>query len=170
MTFKTKKYREQFKDIVSENYSLVYRACYSILLNREDAEDLCQEVFAKAFLSYNQFRKESKISTWLYRIAINLSLNHKKRQSKLQLVKNDYEHSAQESNEDHEIQQKRKETLRQVLDELPEKQRTYFIMNKYNGLTAKEIADIMECSQNSVEVTIHRAIKNISKRILEIQS
>ncbi len=170
MTFRSKKYREQFKTIVSENYTMVYRTCYSILLNKEDAEDLSQEVFAKAFQSFETFRKESKISTWLYRISINLSLNYKDRQSKLLIAKEEYEQFTLESDDENILQQRRKEILSRVLDKLPEKQRTFFLLNKYNGLTAKEIAEIMQCSQNSVEVTIHRAVKNISKKILEIQN
>jgi RNA polymerase sigma-70 factor (ECF subfamily) len=157
------------KSIVKDYHALVYRTCYSIIMNREDAEDITQEVFLTVHQLINSFNNNSKISTWLYRIAVNKSLNHI-RKNKVVMVEYNQEHDFNyyidiSSNE---ILDKRKAMLKKALSELPEKQRTAFVMNKYNGFTAKEIAEIFECSLSSVEVSIHRAFKNISKKILEI--
>lgn len=65
-----------FKLLVEKYQSLVFNACYHLIRQYSDAEDIAQDVFIEAFESIHQFRQESKLSTWLYRIAINKSLNH----------------------------------------------------------------------------------------------
>lgn len=158
------------KSIVHENYALVYRICYSILMNREDAEDVTQEVFLAVHQSLNSFNNHSKISTWLYRIAVNKSLNHIKK-NRVMMVELNQEHDVNYyciDQDSHELLNQQEAILKKALLELPEKQRKIFVMNKYNGFTAKEIAEIFECSLGSVEVSIHRTIKKIRKKILEI--
>jgi len=71
-----------FKELFEHYNSLVINICYKLVRNKEEAEDLTQEVFFKVYKSAKSFKQRSKFSTWIYRIAINLSLNHlrKKRQ------------------------------------------------------------------------------------------
>src|SRR5208337_3075352 len=65
-----------FREIVEKYEKLVFNTCYHILQQSMDAEDIAQEVFVEVFESIHQFRNESRLSTWLYRISINKSLNH----------------------------------------------------------------------------------------------
>lgn len=71
--------KEAFCELVKANRKMVFNICYRFLLNKEDAEDISQEVFIEVFHSIHQFRREAKLSTWLYRIAVTKSLDEIKR-------------------------------------------------------------------------------------------
>ena len=70
---------ELFRALVTEHQEMVINTCYRFVLNREDAEDLAQDVFVEVHRSLDQFREESKLSTWIYRIAVTKSLDHLRR-------------------------------------------------------------------------------------------
>lgn len=170
MLRKRKKQDFNISDLVEEYHDMVYRCCYSFLFNKEDAEDVCQEVFISVFNSLHRFNHDSKISTWITRIAINKSLNfiRANKQMKHAEIGADCIDLTAEHHEEEELKELRKTILAKLINELPEKQRVAFVMNKYNGLTAKEIAEVESCSVNSIEVLIHRAFKSISKKAIDI--
>lgn len=165
--------------ILVENYqNMVFKACYHILSNYEDAEDVAQEVFIEAYLSISNFRGESKLSTWLYRIAVNKSKNLL-RKNKWQLLiqriekfipgeKAEYldmedisayeKMNVIEKTEDQKI-------LWKAIESLPENQRIAFSLNKYDDLSYQEIADVMQTSLAAVESLIHRAKLNLQKKL-----
>jgi RNA polymerase sigma-70 factor (ECF subfamily) len=148
---------------------MVYRCCYSFLFNREDAEDLSQEVFITVYHSLDSFKHKSTISTWIMRIAINKSLNYLRTQKKHEPESNIKEIGSSFDFEDSDNTLIiKKKILKKLIDELPKNQRVAFVMNKYNGLTAKEIAEINKKSVNSVELLIHRAYKSINKKAIEM--
>lgn len=169
MRRKAEKHKVDIDDIIAQYHNMVYKCCYSFLFNKEDAEDVSQEVFISIYNSLNTFKEDSKISTWITRIAINKSLNHI-RANKKYATETDIQnivHTEESSDEDYGLKNK-KVILEKLINELPEKQRVAFVMNKYNGLTAKEIADIEKCSTNSIEVLIHRSFKSIHRKAIEI--
>ncbi len=167
ISLKRKTENIDIKNIVKMYHEMVYRTCYSLVMNIEDAEDITQEVFISAFKKQDSFREESKISTWLYRIAVNLSLNFIRDKKVIISIKENVE--APTTNIDESEQNTiKKQILKKALEKLPEKQRAMFVMNKYNGLTAKEISEVLECSQNKVEVSIHRATKTLINIVPEL--
>jgi len=143
--------------------------------NTEDAEDIAQDVFVEVFRSIHSFRADAKISTWLYRIAVNRSLNHirdnKKRkwfQSFDDVVKEknaQLQHQASENPGTELENLQRANILHEAIGTLPENQKTAFTLNKYEDLSYKEIAEIMDTSVASVESLIHRAKTGLQKKL-----
>ncbi len=167
-----------FRDLVSTYQKMVVNICYGIVHNIEDAEDVAQDVFIEVFRSASGFRGDSKISTWIYRIAVNRSLNflrnHKRRrgfQSFDDIVETPKTVTGEADTEsggdpqsDMENSQ-RSVLIHAAIDALPKNQRIAFTLNKYEDLSYKEISEIMELSLSSVESLIHRAKKNLQKKL-----
>lgn len=168
-----------FKLLVDQYQHLVLNTCYNLLGNRQDAEDAAQEVFFQVYKSARKFRGEAKISTWLYRIAVNRSLNFmrdNKRFGWLKSLSSLLEGERQEvadvpasdsARPDVALEKKERNVIVQkAIDSLPEKQRTAFVLHKYDGLSYQEIAEISKYSLSSVESLIHRAKLNLQKQLL----
>ncbi len=161
-----------FKELVA-NYQLpVINTCLGIVQNRHDAEDLTQDVFVEIFRSVANFRADSKLSTWIYRIAVNKSLNFVRKQkgrrwiSSLEdflKVKPEPETSGFASSDVERSETGRE--IHQALSSLPENQRIAFTLNKYDELSYKEIAEVMNLSVPSVESLIHRAKQGLQKKL-----
>lgn len=169
-----------FRELVDNYQQMVVNTCFGLLHNMDDAEDVAQEVFIEVFRSVDKFRADSKISTWLYRIAVNRSLNfirdNKKRkwfQSFNDAVESQKESLSQLVSENSETPEfslessQRAMMLHEAIDSLPEKQRTAFTLNKYEDLAYKEISEVMKLSVSSVESLIHRAKKNLQKKLYQ---
>jgi RNA polymerase sigma-70 factor (ECF subfamily) len=156
---------------------MVVNTCYRFVFNREDAEDLAQEVFIEVYRSLEKFREESKISTWIYRIAVTKSLDHlrklkrKKRFSSLKRVIgiDDPADSIPAPSDDNPADalegKERVAVLQNALDALPDNQKTAFLLSKQDGYTNQEIADILQTTIPAVESLIHRAKKNLQSRL-----
>ena len=168
-----------FKALVDRYQTLVINTCYSFLGNPQDAEDVAQEVFLQAYKSAEAFRQEAKVSTWLYRIAVNRSLNFirdNKRsrwlKSLTSLLEDDRKQArdipASDSDRpDLALEQKeRNSAIQEAINSLPAKQRAAFVLHKYEGLSYHEIAEIMHRSLSSVESLIHRAKSNLQKELI----
>ena len=167
-----------FRQLVENYRQLVVNTCLGLVHNPEDAEDIAQDVFIEVFRSVDKFRADSKISTWIYRIAVNRSLNfirdnkHWKwaqsvedvftlKKGKLSNMSSGKAASPQTEMENSE----RAKLLHKTIDSLPQNQRIAFTLNKYEDLSYKEIAAVMETSVSSVESLIHRAKKNLQKKL-----
>jgi len=172
--------RDSFRILVERYQQMVFRTCMGFLHNKEDAEDLTQDVFIQAYQSLSRFKGESAFSTWLYRIAVNASLN-KIRKSKLKLVFERFEnltgsdrtgsdtYPVIKNDEDPEkiiIRQEHSEWLGRALDSLPENQKTAIVLSKYDDLSQKEIAEIMKTTEGAVEALLQRAKKNLREKLL----
>ncbi|HED30378.1 MAG TPA: RNA polymerase sigma factor [Prosthecochloris aestuarii] len=168
---------ETFSDLVAEHQSMVINTCYRFVLNKEDAEDIAQEVFIEAYRSLENFRGDAKISTWLYRIAVTKSLDflrrkkRKKRFSSLKRVIGRNDPIQEISLPDHDtpdetmLEQERLTVLENALENLPDNQKTAFLLSKYDGYGNQEIAEIMATTVPAVESLIHRAKKNLQKKL-----
>lgn len=168
-----------FKSLVDRYQQLVINACYNLIGNRQDAEDVAQEVFLQVYKSAQKFRGEAKLSTWLYRIAVNRSLNFVRDNSRFRWLKSlsslleDEGQSAEEvpasdsDRPDVELEKKERNVIVQkAIDSLPEKQRAAFVLHTYEGLSYQEIAEVLQLSLSSVESLIHRAKLNLQKKLL----
>jgi RNA polymerase sigma-70 factor (ECF subfamily) len=170
---------DAFKTLVDRHQALVVDTCYGLLGNREDAEDVAQEVFFRVYRSASKFRQEAKVSTWLYRIAVNRSLNFirdsrwSRRLKNLGALLGDEAKQVtnipapDSSRPDIALEEKeRNEKLHKAIDSLPQKQRAAFVLHKYEGLPYQEIAEIMHRSLSSVESLIHRAKVNLQRELI----
>jgi RNA polymerase sigma-70 factor, ECF subfamily len=171
--------KEAFQDLIKKYQTLVINTCFGFLHNYEDSQDIAQEVFIEVYRSIHKFRMESKLSTWLYRISANKSINyirdHKKNKWFLSLDllfendKDDDQNSPlDESPLDIIENDERKQALYTAIDSLPENQRIAFTLYKYEDLSYKEIAEIMKISLSSVESLMFRAKKNLQQKLIAI--
>jgi len=167
-----------FKFIVDTYQSIIYNTCIGIIGDADDAKDIAQDVFIQLYKSANSFRGDSKVSTWLYRIAVNKSLNHirnnKKHKNVLSIQRffsgDDtrefiIKDKAKSNPEEISVQQEHKQALHFALNKLADNQKTAFVLKNYDDLSYKEIAEIMETTLSSVESLIHRAKKNLQKSL-----
>ncbi len=167
-----------FSELVELYRQMVVNTCFGLLHNTEDAEDVAQDVFIEVFRSVDKFRADAKLSTWLYRIAVNRSLNfiRNNKRRKWFLSFDDLTGSKKRLDEhpligdmespDFNLENsQRSRMLHKTIDSLPEKQRVAFTLNKYEDLSYKEISEIMNLSVPSVESLIHRAKKSLQKKL-----
>lgn len=168
-----------FKELVETHQQLIIRTCYSLVHELEDARDLAQEVFIEILKSASSFRGNAKLSSWIYRIAINKSLNHRKRSRRReafplfsvqdhqreireeQLPDQNHYLGVDQSMEEKEL----KQILHAAIDRLPVNQKIAFTLHHYEELSYKEIAEVMNLSLSSVESLIHRGKLNLQKRL-----
>jgi len=169
---------QAFKQLFESYQDAVFNLCYRFAKNKEDAEDLCQEVFFKIYNSVTTFKHKSKISTWIYRITVNLCLNYKRKHSKFNWLllddtseeKNnvsDYLSIPEADQPDSFVEQKEREQIVQdAINSLPQNQRVALILQRYEDLSVQEIADILGTSALSVQSRLARAKENLCKKIL----
>lgn len=170
-----------FEQLVNRYKNLVVKTCLGFVQNQWDAEDIAQEVFIEVYQSIKSFRGQSKFSTWLYRIAVNKSLNHIRRQKRhnvLRSIDSFFSFSNESTSEKLDIaadrqqhsdwnleQRENKLMLKSAINALPENQRIAFILSKYHELSYKEIGEIMDTSLSSVESLLFRARQNLQKTL-----
>ena len=151
--------------------------CYRFVNHREDAEDVAQDVFVEIYRSIENFRGESLVSTWIHSIAISKSLDfirRKKRKKRFGQVRRFLGLDEAEKEllaprncqpdiilEAHE----RATILRQAVESLSEKQRIAVILNKYEGYSYAEVADIMETTVSAVDSLLQRGTKHLRKKL-----
>jgi len=170
--------RASYSKLLEDFQHKVYGTCLSFVPNREDVEDIAQEVFVEVFNSIDKFKQESKLSTWIYRITTNKCLefirkkNAKKRFAFLQsLSGNDY--NLDKASYFTEInhpglvleQKEASEVLFLAINKLPEAQRIVFTLNKIDDKSYKEISEITNRSIGSIESLLFRAKKNLQKTL-----
>lgn len=167
---------DAFRVLVDSYRKSILRICMGFVRSEADADDIAQDVFIEVFRSINKFKGESGLSTWLYRIAVNRSLNFlrdKKRRgsdSQVSLDNINIKRSDVDTYEtaDRNIERaEQKEALDIALQKLPENQRSAFILSRYNDLSYKNIAEVMDISVASVESLLFRAKKNMQSSLLD---
>ena len=153
--------QKAFKLLVDTYQLMVVNTCHAFVHDRNEAEDIAQDVFIQVFESLGKFRFESKLSTWLYRIAVNRSINHCK-SPRGRAIKVDIE-SWKQQEVAQSVEMPQQQLLHRAIDRLPENQRTALILNKYEELSYKEIAEVMGVTLSSVESLLFRAKNNLEK-------
>jgi len=164
-----------FKELVESCKDLVYNTALGIVQSDVEAEDVAQEVFVQAFQSMNTFKGESKLSTWLYRITITKALDHerrKKRKKRFGQIRSlfGWEDSEPAFSDFHHPgialdQKENAAILFDAISRLPEQQRIAFTLHKVEGLSYKELSEVMNTSVPSVESLMHRAKNNLKKML-----
>lgn len=163
----------EFKRLVEKHQSIVFRTALGFVHIKEDAEDLTQEVFIRVFQSLGSFQGNAEFSTWLYRITVNVCLNHLNKnkgrgiiQFAEDMLKSLFNKTMESKNPVEELIEAERETvIRNAIDSLPEKQRTAFVLSKYDELSQKEIAQIMQISEGAVEQHLQRGKINLQKKL-----
>lgn len=171
----------QYSALVNKYQGMVYRTCIGFLHHREDAEDVTQDVFVKAFGAIRSFKGDASFSTWLYRIAVNESLTFLRRRQRDRYLhrlgswigfSNDAEVKQVErmanSEPDPEsvmIKDEQTQWVNRLIDELPERQRIAFTLSRYGDLSQSEVAQTMGLTEGAVESLLQRAKLNLRKKL-----
>ena len=164
-------------DLYAHFGSRVYNTALGYLQNAEEAEEVTQDVFVKIYQSAARFEGKSSVSTWIYRIAVNQSLDrldYRKRQKRFGVVVSLFRRDSPEPNIevshfDHPgVLLERQENARllfKTIQSLPEQQKTAFILSFVEDLPRQEVADVMQLSLKAVESLLQRAKANLRMRL-----
>lgn len=146
----------------------VYNTALSYTQNEQDAEEVTQDVFTNIFRHAVKFKGNAAVNTWIYRITVNTSLNYIKRKKRFSFL-NFSESKRDQPDFEHPgvlLENKEKaKILFKVIDTLPDKQKTAFILSFIEDLPRQEVANIMEISLKAVESLLQRAKKNLRKKL-----
>jgi RNA polymerase sigma-70 factor (ECF subfamily) len=167
-----------FTTLVNRHKDLVFTIAMNITRNREDAEEVAQDVFLNAFRKLDGFRKEASLATWLYRIAYNESISKVR---KKKIITMDLEEDVMDIIPDEDLQEdfagldeiQRKQVVTKILDKLPEIDRVLVTLFYLENLPVAEITGVTGLGESNVKVRLHRVRKKIYqdlKGILKIRS
>lgn len=168
-----------FNQLVQKYRQPLFSTIYNMTGNREDATDIAQEVFIKAFQSIKRFRGQASFYTWLYRIAVNSSITFIKRAKKQRFI--NYEtidetlvsseilqyFTAKTKTEKGALLKELQEKLNEALQKLSPKHRIVVILHEVEGMNHKEIADITKTSEGTVRSRLHYAKKMLQSFLQE---
>jgi RNA polymerase sigma-70 factor (ECF subfamily) len=162
-------HREAYTELMRRYQQRVYWVARRIVGDHADADDVVQETFVKAYLALGEFRGDSGFYTWLYRIAVNLSLNAvRKRQVVTYLRESELLNRMLPSGEDPSSAVEEEEAasvLRKAVDRLPEKQRAVFIMRYYDEMGYEEIARVLKTSIGGLKANYYHALRKIQSAL-----
>jgi RNA polymerase sigma factor (sigma-70 family) len=169
---------KQFQELYTSYAAMVYNLAVSYLQNVEDAEEITQDVFLQVHQSLEKFKHKSTLKTWIFRITINKCLDQlkaRKRKKRMAFVSSLFHPDGQIVLEAIEFnhpgilleQKENAATLFECIDELPQNQKTAFLLSKVECLPNAEISEIMEASMSSVESYLFRAKQNLQALILK---
>lgn len=173
--------RDAFRELVERYQRKIAALAIGMLRNREDALDVVQETFTKAFQSLDRFKGDSSFYTWVYRIAVNLSIDHQRRDAKMPQVplepadrsvdsEQDLPAFTPESDErddpfrqtsDTEI----REQLSAAISELTPEHRAVILLREVDGLSYEEISHVMDCPKGTVMSRLHYARRQLQVRL-----
>lgn len=168
---------ESFGVLMQRNEKRLYQLCHRLLGESEEARDAVQDVFLKVYRNAGSFKPQGKVSTWLYRIAVNHCFNRLRRRRLVRFFsfgelarpgKDESEAQeldpADESPDAEEMLRSRErwQRTRKVIDALPENQRSVLILAKFEGLPYKEIAEVLGITEGAVESRLVRAMRKLS--------
>jgi len=166
-----------FRDLVEKYKKKIFYLAYDFLKDHSEAEDISQEVFIKVFRSIQKFKKDAKMSTWIYQITVNTcidALRRKKAKPSIQLDEGkpvetwaadsilSAKISSPESSADASLLQIK---IQDALQKISDKERAVFVMRHYNDLTINEIADVMKISSGTVKSFLFRGLQKLRKEL-----
>ena len=154
-----------FDEIMIRYERQIYRVCYRFVENRDDALDLAQDVFVKAFEHLPTFRRESTFKTWLYRIAINHCLNHVKKHSQQFVEVTEFTASVYPAIQYHLEHEEQRQHFRRLVKRLPPKQKAILELRINEQLSYEEIAQISGRSVSTIKASVFFALEKLRKLV-----
>jgi len=157
---------KSFEAIVERYHQMVYTLAFRILKNHQEAEELAQDVFLKIYSSLSSFNRKSKLSTWVYKITFNTSINKLNSQKRIIETTHINGFTEQKYNNTADASQKmeneeRQETIKTALSRLSETDSTIVSLYYYEEMNVEEIAEIVGLSQQNVKIKLHRSRKKL---------
>ncbi|MDQ3069377.1 MAG: sigma-70 family RNA polymerase sigma factor [Acidobacteriota bacterium] len=165
---------DSFNQLVLRWERPIYALAYRTLGREEDARDVCQETFLRAYRALRGFKGQAKFSSWLYRIALNLCRDWIRRQRRtpvsqvpegMEIADLAGEAPDAVSVEDLVARREMSAAVRKVMAMLPEEQRTAIILKEYHGLTFQEIADMLGCPLSTVKTRLYQGLTVLRRNL-----
>jgi len=168
-----------YRGLVEKYQGRVYAMVYGMIRNREDARDITQEAFVKAYKNLKSFRLESSFYTWLYRIAMNLAIDFTRKKKRQGTTSFDEAVASRDGDggiselhhEDSPVKKlERKEVFKQIMDaleKLPADQKQVILLRELEGLSYKEISDVMDIPEGTVMSRLFYARKKLQKLLAQ---
>jgi RNA polymerase sigma-70 factor, ECF subfamily len=165
---------ESFNELILRWERPIYALAYRTIGREEDARDVCQETFLRAFRALPRFRREAKFSSWLYRIALNLCRDWVRRERRTPLVQPPEDLDVMElaaaaepseSIEDVVARNDMARVVERAMALLPEEQRTAIVLKEYHGLTFQEIADVVGCPLSTVKTRLYQGLAVLRREL-----
>ena len=165
---------ESFNQLISRWERPIYALAYRVIGREEDARDVTQETFLRAFRGLAAFKGQAKFSSWLYRIALNLCRDwiRRKKRSPIATLPEDVEledlasdAGATETVEDLVSRRELSELVEAAMARLPEEQRTAIILKEYHGMTFQEIADLQGCPLSTVKTRLYQGLSVLRREL-----
>lgn len=166
---------ESFNQLILRWERPIYALAYRVIGREEDARDVCQETFLRAFRALPGFKGQAKFSSWLYRIALNLCRDWIRRQRRAPVVEVPegvdpvdlaVEREPAESIEELVARRELSAAVEEAMARLPEEQRTAIILKEYHGMTFQEIAELQACPLSTVKTRLYQGL-TVLRRHLE---
>jgi RNA polymerase sigma-70 factor (ECF subfamily) len=165
---------ESFNELILRWERPIYALAYRTIGREEDARDVCQETFLRAFRALPAFRGQAKFSSWLYRIALNLCRDWIRRERRTPIVEAPADvdmielaeaAAPAESIEDLIARKDLVRAVERVMARLPEEQRTAIVLKEYHGLTFQEIADLVGCPLSTVKTRLYQGLTVVRREM-----
>jgi RNA polymerase sigma-70 factor (ECF subfamily) len=165
---------DSFNQLILRWERPIYALAYRVIGREEDARDVCQEAFLRAYRALPGFKGEAKFSSWLYRITLNLCRDWIRRQRRAPVVQMPEEvdvldlQSAAEPSESIEDLVARREltaVVEHAMAQLPAEQRTAIILKEYHGMTFQEIADLQGCPLSTVKTRLYQGLSVLRRQL-----
>ena len=158
-----------------------YNLAYQWTNNQEDALDILQDAFIKMYKVLSRWKPESSLFTWLYRVIINQAIDLKRRKGRIRFISTEHVADEVEKGIDLQASELDRPDVRteagelgmQIYDavmKLPQRQKKIFILKHYQGLSLKEIAEILECSLGTVKSSLFQAIRKLRDELSVIRN
>ena len=170
--------RRAFEELIERHKQKAYHIAFGFTRDREEAKDLSQEAFLKAYTYLKSFDGRSSFYTWFYRIVVNVCLDYKRRTKRTsagefdERIENQMEPSHNPARplapEQQVLAGQLARKVNAALQTLPAKQRTAFILKNHQGLSIREIAETMETAEGTVKVHLHRAVTALRQSLAEL--
>ena len=172
--------QDSFNQLVARWERPIYALAYRTLGREEEARDVVQEAFLRAYRGLKGFKGEAKFSSWLYRITLNLCRDWIRRERRAPIVQvpegvdpvdlADAQVSPSESVEDLVGRREMSQAVAKAMAELPEEQRVAIMLKEYHGLTFQEIADQLDCPLSTVKTRLYQGLSVLRRRLERQQS
>jgi len=165
---------DSFNELVLRWERPIYALAYRTIGREEDARDVCQETFLRAFRALPGFRGQAKFSSWLYRIALNLCRDWIRRERRapviqppedVDLIELAAAAEPSESIEDLVARRDMAQSVERAMALLPEEQRTAIVLKEYHGLTFQEIADLQNCPLSTVKTRLYQGLTVLRREL-----
>jgi RNA polymerase sigma-70 factor (ECF subfamily) len=165
---------DSFNQLVLRWERPIYALAYRVIGREEDARDVCQETFLRAFRALNGFKGQAKFSSWLYRIALNLCRDWIRRERRapvaqapegVDIIELAGESTPSESIEDLVARREIGRAVARAMAVLPDEQRTAIVLKEYHGLTFQEIADLLDCPLSTVKTRLYQGLTVLRRQL-----